>query len=130
MARKPRIHYQDAFYHVIVRGNNRAYIFKSKDNKEEYKKIVSKYKKRYRFKLYAYCIMDNHAHLLIEVANIPLSKIMQGIQQIFTQYYNRRNRSTGQVFGQRYKSHLCDRDEYLLPLIIKLGTHPIFKISG
>jgi REP element-mobilizing transposase RayT len=42
MARKPRIHYQGEFYHVIVRGNNRAYIFKNKDNKKEYKKIVSK----------------------------------------------------------------------------------------
>jgi len=65
IARKPRVHYHGAFYHVIVRGNNRAYIFKSKDNKEEYKKIVSKYKKKYRFELYAYCLMDNHAHLLI-----------------------------------------------------------------
>jgi len=125
MARKPRIHYQGAFYHVIVRGNNRAYIFKSKDNKEEYKKIVSKYKKRYRFKLYAYCLMDNHAHLLIEVVNIPLSKIMQGIQQVFTQYYNRRNRSTGHVFEQRYKSYPCDRDEYLLPLIRYIHQNPL-----
>ncbi len=76
MSMKPRIHYEGALYHVIVRGNNRAYIFKSGGKKEEYKKIVSKYKKRYRFKLYAYCIMDNHAHLLIEVDDIPLSKIM------------------------------------------------------
>ncbi len=68
MARKPRIHYEDALYHVIIRGNNRTYIFKNRENKEEYKKIVSKYKKRYRFKLYACCIMDNHAHLLIEVS--------------------------------------------------------------
>jgi len=125
MARKPRIHYAGALYHVIVRGNNRAYIFKSGGNKEEYKKIVSKYKKRYRFKLYAYCIMDNHAHLLIEVDNIPLSKIMQGIQQVFTQHYNRKNRTTGHVFEQRYKSYLCDRDVYLLSLIRYIHQNPI-----
>jgi len=125
MSRKPRIHYEGALYHVIVRGNNRAYIFKSGENKEEYKKIVSKYKKRYRFKLYAYCIMDNHAHLLIEVDDIPLSKIMQGIQQVFTQHCNRKNRTTGHVFEQRYKSYLCDRDDYLLQLIRYIHQNPV-----
>ena len=131
MARKPRIHYEGALYHVIVRGNNRTYIFRSKDNKEEYKKIVLKYKKRYRFKIYAYCIMDNHAHLLIEVADIPLSKIMQGIQQVFTQYYNRRNRATGHVFEQRYKSFLCNKDTYLLSLIRYIHQNPVrSKLMG
>lgn len=125
MSRKPRIHYEGALYHVIVRGNNRAYIFKSVENKEEYKKIVSKYKKRYRFKLYAYCIMDNHVHMLIEVGDVPLSKIMQGIQQVFTQRYNRKNRSTGHVFEQRYKSYLCDRDAYLLSLIRYIHQNPV-----
>jgi len=125
MARKLRIHYEGALYHVIVRGNNRAYIFKNRENKEEYKKIVSKYKKRYRFKLYAYCIMDNHAHLLIEVNDIPLSKIMQGIQQVFTQHYNRKNRTTGHVFEQRYRSYLCDRDAYLLSLIRYIHQNPV-----
>ncbi len=131
MARKPRIYYHGALYHVVVRGNNRAYIFKSRENKEEYKKIVSKYKKRYRFKLYAYCIMDNHAHLLIEVGDIPLSKIMQGIQQVFTQHYNRKNRTTGHVFEQRYKSFLCDKDTYLLSLIRYIHQNPVrSKLTG
>ena len=131
MARKPRIHYVGALYHVIVRGNNRAYIFKNRENKEKYKKIVLKYKKRYRFKLYAYCIMDNHAHLLIEVDDIPLSKIMQGIQQVFTQHYNRKNRTTGHVFEQRYKSYLCDRDVYLLQLIRYIHQNPVrSKLTG
>ena len=125
MSRKPRIHYEGALYHVIVRGNNRAYIFKSGENKEEYRKIVSKYKKRYRFKLYAYCIMDNHVHMLIEVGDVPLSKIMQGIQQVFTQRYNRKNRTTGHVFEQRYKSYLCDRDAYLLSLIRYIHQNPV-----
>ena len=125
MARKPRIHYEGALYHVMVRGNNRSYIFRNEDNKKTYKKIIAKYKKRYCFKLYAYCIMDNHAHLLIEVADIPLSKIMQGIQQVFTQYYNRRNNTTGHVFEQRYKCLLCDKDAYLLSLIRYIHQNPI-----
>jgi len=131
MARKPRVHYEGALYHVTVRGNNCSYIFRNKDNKETYKKIVSKYKKRYRFKLYAYCIMDSHAHLLIEVADIPLSKIMQGIQQVFTRYYNRRNNTTGHVFEQRYKSFLCDKDSYLLSLVRYIHQNPLrSKLTG
>ena len=125
MARKPRIHYEGALYHVTVRGNNRSFIFRSKDNKKTYKKIIAKYKKRYCFKCYAYCVMDNHAHLLIEVADIPLSKIMQGIQQVFTQYYNRRNNTTGHVFEQRYKCLLCDKDAYLLSLIRYIHQNPV-----
>ena len=125
MARKPRVHYEGALYHVIVRGNNRSYIFRSKDDKETYKKIIAKYKKRYRFKLYAYCIMDNHAHLLIEVADIPISKSMQGIQQVFTQNYNRKNNTTGHIFEQRYKSFLCDKETYLLSLIRYIHQNPV-----
>lgn len=131
MSRKPRIHYMGAFYHVVVRGNNHAYIFNNREKKEEYKKIVSKYKKKYRFKLYAYCIMDNHVHMLIEVSDVPLSKIMQGIQQVFTQHYNRRNKSTGHVFEQRYKSYLCNRDEYLFQLIRYVHQNPVrSKLNG
>ena len=125
VARRPRIHYEGALYHVIARGNNRSYIFRDKVNKEKYKEIVLKYKKRYHFKLYAYCIMDNHAHFLIEVTDIPLSKIMQGIQQVFTQKYNRINNSTGHVFEQRYKAFLCDKDAYLLSLIRYIHQNPI-----
>ncbi|MDD3655496.1 MAG: transposase [Atribacterota bacterium] len=125
MARKPRIHYDGALYHVLVRGNNRSHIFRNKEDKENYKKIVLKYKKRYHFKLYAYCIMDNHAHLLIKVTDIPLSKIMQGIQQVFTQKYNRINNTTGHVFEQRYKAFLCAKDIYLLSLIRYIHQNPV-----
>jgi len=70
--------------------------------------------------------MDNHAHLLIEVDDIPpLSKIMQGIQQVFIQHYNRKNRTTGHVFEKRYKYYLCDRDAYLLQLIRYIHQNPV-----
>ncbi|MCG8500583.1 MAG: transposase, partial [Firmicutes bacterium] len=117
MPRKPRIHYEGALYHVIVRGNNRSSIFEKKENKAEYLNIIKRYKKKYSFKLYAYCIMDNHAHILIEVDKAPLSKIMQVIQQVYTQNYNKDYERTGHVFEQRYKAIICDKDSYLLNLI-------------
>ena len=117
MARKPRVHYEGALYHVITRGNNKEKILGEESEKEEYLRIIKKYKNRYGFKLYSYCIMDNHAHLLIEVGNISLSKIMQGIQQVYTQRYNKSKKQTGHVFEQRYKALLCDKDAYLLNLV-------------
>lgn len=125
MPRKPRIHYEGALYHVIVRGNNRSSIFEKKENKAEYLNIIKRYKKKYNFKLYAYCIMDNHAHLLIEVDKVPLSKIMQGIQQVYTQNYNKDYERTGHVFEQRYKAIICDKDSYLLNLIRYIHMNPV-----
>ncbi len=125
MARKPRIHYEGALYHVIVIGNNRSNIFEEKSNKEEYLRIIKKYKEKYNFKLYAYCIMDNHAHLLIEINKVPLSKIMQVIQQVYTQRYNRAYKRTGHVFEQRYKAIICDKDRYLLALIRYIHMNPV-----
>ncbi|QNO14352.1 transposase [Alkalicella caledoniensis] len=125
MPRKPRIEYPGAFYHVMCRGNNGEYIFRNNQDKELYLFLVDKYKERYRFKLYAYCIMDNHVHLLIETGEVPLSKIMQGIQQSYTQRINLKHSRTGHVFQQRYKALLCDGDSYLLQLVKYIHLNPV-----
>ena len=125
MPRKLRIHYEGALYHVMVRGNNGEKVFEADKEKEEYNNIIKEYKNRYRFKIYAYCIMDNHAHLLIEVENVPLSKIMQGIQQAYTQRYNKRYNRTGHIFQQRFKSILCQKDTYLIALIKYIHDNPV-----
>lgn len=122
--RKPRIEYPGAFYHIMCRGNNGEYIF-TEEEKAEYMKLIAKYKERYKFKVYAYCIMDNHAHLLIESGDVPISKIMQGIQQSFTQYYNKKYNRTGHVFQQRYKAQLCDKERYLWQLIKYIHYNPV-----
>ena len=131
MARKVRVHYEGALYHVITRGNNKEYIFKEERDKEEYLKRVKKYIYKYSGKLYAYVIMDNHCHLLIEVSKTPLSKIMQLLQQTYTSWYNRNYKRSGHVFEQRYKSILCDKDSYLLSLIRYIHQNPVrAKTSG
>ena len=94
----------------MARGNNGEYIIKDEQDKKHYIDIVKKYKERYQFKLYAYCLMDNHIHMLIEVSEVPLAKIMQGIQQVYTQHYNKKYKRTGHVFQQRYKAVLCNKD--------------------
>lgn len=125
MPRKPRVHFSGALYHVIVRGNNAEAIFALEDEKKKYLNTLKRYKDKFEFKLYAYAIMDNHAHLLIEVSYVPLSKIMQGIQQVYTQFYNRKHKRIGHVFHQRYKAILCDKDSYLLQLIRYIHQNPV-----
>lgn len=125
MARKQRIHYNGALYHVIVRGNNRENVLVEDEDKQFYMDTVKRYKEQYGFKLYAYCIMDNHAHMLIQVEEIPLSKIMQGIQLVYTKRYNRKNKRTGHVFEQRYKSILCDMDGYIVHLTKYIHLNPV-----
>jgi putative transposase len=124
MARKPRIEYPGALYHVMCRGNNREFVL-TEEEKPEYLRLIGKYKERYKFDIYAYCIMDNHAHLLIETGETPLSKIMQGIQQSFTQHYNKKYDRTGHIFEQRYKAQLCDKEKYLWQLIKYIHYNPV-----
>ena len=117
MARKPRIEFKGAFYDVIVRGNQQQTTFKERDDFQKYMGILSSYKQRYDFLLYAYILMNNHVHLLIETVQTPLSKILQGINQSYTMYFNRKCKTSGHLLQGRYKAILCDRDEYLLALI-------------
>ncbi|AQS60243.1 transposase [Desulforamulus ferrireducens] len=124
MARKQRVHYHGAIYHVIARGNNKDDIFKDNQDKQKYLVLLERYKKKYTFSLYAYVIMDNHFHLLIQVYETPLSKIMQGLQLSYTQYFNKKYTHVGHVFQQRYKAEICEGDQYLLMLIKYIHENP------
>jgi len=117
MARKVRIEYPGAFYHVMARGNRKAAIFKDDKDKSRFLQKLLDYKERYGFILYAYILMKNHIHLLIETKDVALSKIMQGLLQSYTQWYNGKYRVVGHLFQGRYKAILCDKGRYLLNLI-------------
>lgn len=125
MARKPRIEFEGALYHVITRGNQKQKIFKARADYERYLKILEDYKARYDFKLYAYVLMTNHVHLLIETREIPLSKILQGVNQSYTMYFNRRYATVGHLFQGRYKAMLCDKDSYLISLVKYIHMNPV-----
>jgi REP element-mobilizing transposase RayT len=124
MARKPRVEFDGAFYHVIVRGNQRQRTFQDGQDRIAYLQRLEHYRQRYGFRLYAYVLMANHVHLLLETKSVALSKIMQGIQASYTQRYNRRHRKVGHLFEGRYKAILCDREAYLLELVRYIHLNP------
>ncbi len=125
MARPPRMEFPGAFYHIIVRGNQRQDIFVEDQDRVEYLRRVKHYKKECGFILYAFVLMTNHVHLLIETRNNPISKIMQLINLTYTQYFNKKYGKVGHLFQGRYKSLLCDRDEYLLSLVRYIHLNPV-----
>lgn len=125
MARKQRIEFEGALYHVLARGNQRQEIFRSNRDFARYLGLLLKYKERHRFSLFSYALMPNHVHLLIETAQMPLSKIIQGLNQSYTMYFNRKYETVGHLFQGRYKAILCDRDEYLLTLIKYIHLNPV-----
>jgi putative transposase len=124
MARKPRVEFDGALYHVIVRGNQRLKTFYDDQDRIAYLERIEHYLERYGFRLYAYVLMSNHVHLLMETKSVALSKIMQGIQASYTQSYNRRHRKVGHLFQGRYKAILCDRNAYLLELVRYIHLNP------
>ncbi len=125
MPRKPRIEFKGAFYHVITRGNQRQKIFKDTSDYQKFIQFLTIYKNRYHYSLYAYVLMSNHIHLLIETRETPLSKILQGINQSYTMHYNKTYRTVGHLFQGRYKAILCDRDAYLLALLRYIHYNPV-----
>ena len=125
MARRPRVFAPGLLYHVIVRGNQQLKTFRSEDDYQAYLDRLEHYRTRFQVRIYAYCLMPNHVHLLVETSSTPLSKFMQGLQQSYTQYFNRRYRKVGHLFQGRYKAIICDKDKYLLALVRYIHLNPV-----
>lgn len=125
MARRPRVEFPGALYHVISRGNHGQNVFRAPADYGRYGHLLERYQTRYGFLLYAYVLMPTHVHLLLETGAIPLSKIMQGLQQSYTLYFNRRYQVSGHLFQGRYNALLCQKDAYLLELVRYLHLNPV-----
>jgi REP element-mobilizing transposase RayT len=125
MARKPRIELGGGLYHIISRGNNRRKIFRSDSDYLRFLEILEQQKSRLPFYLYAYCLMPNHFHLLIEMRDESISQIMQRVLTSYSQFHNRKYKKIGHLFQGRYKSILCQSDRYLAELVRYIHLNPV-----
>ena len=125
MPRPLRIEVAGGLYHVIVRGNERKAVFRDDGDREWYLARLAHYREKLGFRLLAYCLMDNHAHLAIETGNVPLSRIMAALQSSYTQYFNRRHDRVGHLFQGRYKAFLVEEDRYALALVRYIHENPV-----
>lgn len=125
MPRKRRTHFSHATYHVMLQGNYKQDIFYDKEDYSYALSIFNRVCTQYDCKIHLYCLMTNHIHQVIQVNQIPLSKIMQCITSMYSAYLNRKMGRQGHLFRGRFKDKLIQEDQYLLELCRYIHNNPI-----
>ena len=125
MARPLRIEFPGALYHVTARGNARQDIFLTDEDRQRFLGVLAQVVSRFHLLLHAYCLMDNHFHLVVETPEANLSNAMRQLNGVYTQGFNRRHQRVGHVLQGRFKAILVDRDSYLLELCRYVVLNPV-----
>ena len=125
MSRPLRIEYEGAVYHVTARGNARQTIFSDAEDRERFLSLLAREIGQQGWLCHAYCLMDNHYHLLIETPEANLSKGMRRLNGTYSQRYNARHGRVGHLLQGRYKSILVEKESYLLELCRYIVNNPV-----
>lgn len=126
MPRFPRSYIKTEYFHIITQGINKSYIFDVDEDIKYYIKNMYKYAEKSDVKVIAYCIMDNHAHILINVSEIhKMSEYMHNINTEYGKYYNRKYKRVGYVFRDRYKSEGIYSEKHLYNCIKYIYNNPV-----
>ena len=126
MPRVARSNFRTSFFHVITQGINRENVFHKNEYIEIYLNLLKKYEKDYDISILAYCIMNNHAHLLIYSPKIKnMGKYMHRVNGIYGQYYNKNENRVGIVFRNRYVSEPIYNEAYLAQCINYIHMNPV-----
>lgn len=125
MARKRRVWYPGAMYHITARGNRRAAIFRIKHDYEMYLTLLQEVRNKYPYKLHAYCLMTNHLHLQIETISDHIQYIMKDLHSNYAIYFNKRLKIDGHVFQGRYGAQLIEDDAYFLEVSRYIHRNPL-----
>jgi len=125
MPRQARIDYPGALHHIIGRGIERRAIFQEEADKESFLKRLRDNLSKSSMRCFAWCVMDNHFHLLLETGKTGLSEFMRRLLTSYAVYYNVMHKRSGHLFQNRYKSIICDKEQYLLLLIRYIHLNPV-----
>lgn len=126
LARISRQNLKSLYFHIMVQGINKEYIFLTQEMKEKYKKLLKENIQKSNVKLLSYCIMSNHAHMLMYVQNSQeMSKLMQKINTSFAKFYNRKNNRVGFVFRDRYSIQQILNRQHLYNCLAYIHNNPV-----
>lgn len=117
MARKNRVVFAGAYYHIISRGNNKESIFKDRQDKLKFLQILEKYRDKFDLIIYSYSLMTNHIHLFIKTNKANLSQAMKMINWSYAVYFNKKYSRSGHLFQSRFISKTIKSENYLLALL-------------
>ena len=128
MTRPIRIEFAGALYHVTSRGDRQEDIYIDNEDRLNFLSLLSQVSKDYNWLVHAYCLMDNHYHLLVETPDGNLSKGMRQLNGVYTQISNRHHGRVGHVFQGRYKAILVDKENIVSlsqkeKISLRLGSH-------
>ncbi len=123
---KTRLLINNACYHIFARGNQKQVVFKENADFRFYLSQLKRYKRKFSFRIYGYCLMPNHVHLLGEpIYPEKLPKLMQCLQRSYTAYYNKKYNKVGHLWQGRFKAKTITKDRYLLDCISYIEHNPL-----
>jgi len=126
MPRKARHIIDNGYYHITTRGNNRRKVFQCDDDYFRILDIIKLYIDKYQVQILHYCLMPNHLYFLLHaLRSVDLPKFMQGILQVYANYFHRRYDSVGFLFQNRYKSIHIEKESYLLECARYIERNPV-----
>lgn len=128
MPRSPRLTAPSTVYHVILRCNAKQPLFRTPKDFESLLSVVAHYRNKHEFKFFGYCIMNTHAHLIIQTPDdeeTTISKIMHNVASLYARDYNGRHERVGHFFGERFKSPIVEDDSYGIALLRYVAQNPV-----
>ena len=125
MPRQARDKSASGIYHIMMRGINRQNIFHDDEDYSRFLLTLQNYREKSGYEIYAYCLMDNHVHLLLKVGNEPLEQIMRRICGSFVYWYNAKYERIGNLFQDRFKSEVVENDSYFLTVLRYIHQNPL-----
>lgn len=125
MARPLRIEFSGAIYHIASRGNAKTDIYFDDHDRKVFLNILKKVNIRYNWLCHAYCLMNNHYHLLIETLDSNLSKGMRQLNGVYAQFINKKYNKVGHIFQGRYKAIIIQKGNHLLEACRYIALNPV-----
>jgi len=125
MPRQARLDVPGALHHIMVRGIDKTDIFRDDEDKARFLERLGQNVEEGKCSVYAWVLMSNHVHILFQSGKDGISTTMRKLLTWYAQYFNRKHRRTGHLFENRYKSILCDQDNYLIALIRYIHLNPV-----
>lgn len=125
MPRQARKMSASGIYHIMMRGINKQRIFKDQDDNTRFIQTLEQYKDKSGYRIYAYCLMVNHVHLLLKVGEEPLEQVMRRICGSYVYWYNSKYQRIGNLFQDRFKSETVENDAYFLTVLRYIHQNPL-----
>ncbi len=125
MPRAPRQKSESGIYHIMLRGINQQAIFEDEEDNQKFIETLKSYKAVSGYKVFAYCLMSNHVHILLKVEKEELDLIMKRIAGSYVYWYNWKYHRVGHLFQDRFKSEPVEDDAYFLTVLRYIHQNPM-----